>query len=137
MGLSLAPVPQRLEGLTCMLHCFFQFPDACSKFKLEKLSSSESKFLGALILQQPLDYAVRPFYQLQLSASVSNYASSWHKLLTTITMNYCFKLSSHIMFCKCLASFLKTYNYHNTNNKIIWGQMIATVLLPNFLLKEP
>jgi len=51
----------------------FQFPDSCSKFKVEKLSSSESKFLGALILQQPLDYAVRPFYQLQLSASVSNY----------------------------------------------------------------
>jgi hypothetical protein len=54
----------------------FQFPDACSKFKVEKLNSSESKFLGALILQQPLDYAVRPFYQLQLSASVSNYVYS-------------------------------------------------------------
>jgi hypothetical protein len=51
----------------------FQFPDACSKFKVEKLSSSENKFLGFLILQQPLDYSIRPFYQLLLSASVSNY----------------------------------------------------------------
>jgi len=32
--------------------------------------------LGALILQQPLDYAVRPFYQLQLSASDGEHNSS-------------------------------------------------------------
>lgn len=51
----------------------FQFPDACSKFKVKKLSSNEYKFLGALILQQPLDYSVKPFYQLLLSATVSNY----------------------------------------------------------------
>ncbi|GFG39325.1 hypothetical protein Cfor_05830, partial [Coptotermes formosanus] len=53
-----------------------QLPDACSKFKVEKLSASESKFLGALILQQPLDYSVRPFYQLQLSASDGEHNSS-------------------------------------------------------------
>jgi hypothetical protein len=58
-----------------LMYCgvMFQFPDACSKFEVEKLSSSEDKFLGALILQQPLDYSVRPFYQLLLSATVSNY----------------------------------------------------------------
>lgn len=58
-----------------LMHCvvMFQFPDACSKFKVQKLSSSEDKFLGALLLQQPLHYSVRPFYQLLLSATVSNY----------------------------------------------------------------
>ncbi|PNF35261.1 hypothetical protein B7P43_G04794, partial [Cryptotermes secundus] len=53
-----------------------QFPDACSKFKVEKLHSSEDKFLGALILQQKLDYSIRPFYQLLLSASDGKHNSS-------------------------------------------------------------
>ncbi|XP_021925581.1 cadherin-87A isoform X2 [Zootermopsis nevadensis] len=53
-----------------------QFPDACSKFKVKKLSSNEYKFLGALILQQPLDYSVKPFYQLLLSATDGEHNSS-------------------------------------------------------------
>jgi hypothetical protein len=28
-------------------------------------------------------------------------------------------------------------NNHNTNNKIIFGQLLSTLLLSNFLLKEP
>ncbi|PSN52632.1 hypothetical protein C0J52_14597, partial [Blattella germanica] len=58
-----------------------QFPDACSKFEVVKLQSSpefssQHQFVGALILRQSLDYAVRPFYQLLLNATDGSFEST-------------------------------------------------------------
>ncbi|XP_015514773.1 cadherin-87A isoform X1 [Neodiprion pinetum] len=46
-----------------------QFPDACQKFSIVDVEKSENTYVGALVLQQPLDYRERPFYQLLLMAS--------------------------------------------------------------------
>ncbi|KAL7306286.1 hypothetical protein TKK_0001717 [Trichogramma kaykai] len=46
-----------------------QFPDACTKFKIIDIEKSQDTYIGALVLQRPLDYKERPFYQLVLRAS--------------------------------------------------------------------
>jgi hypothetical protein len=48
-----------------------------------------------------------------------------------------FELSSYLMFLQPFALFLKICNNRNTNNKIIFGQLIVTVLLKIFLLEHP
>lgn len=48
-----------------------QFLDACEKFGIVNVERSQNAYVGALVLQQPLDYRERPFYQLLLRASVS------------------------------------------------------------------
>ncbi|EFN85300.1 Cadherin-87A [Harpegnathos saltator] len=45
-----------------------QFPDACEKFGIKTVESSQNGYVGALMLKQPLDYRERPFYQLLLRA---------------------------------------------------------------------
>ncbi|XP_029049380.1 cadherin-87A [Osmia bicornis bicornis] len=46
-----------------------QFLDACEKFSIVNVERSQNAYVGALVLQQPLDYRERPFYQLLLRAS--------------------------------------------------------------------
>ncbi|XP_076686160.1 cadherin 87A isoform X2 [Andrena cerasifolii] len=46
-----------------------QFLDACEKFRIANVERSQDAYVGALVLQQPLDYRERPFYQLLLRAS--------------------------------------------------------------------
>ncbi|XP_043681793.1 cadherin-87A [Vespula pensylvanica] len=46
-----------------------QFLDACQKFGIVNVEKSQNTYVGALVLQQPLDYRERPFYQLLLRAS--------------------------------------------------------------------
>nr|XP_012135515.1 PREDICTED: cadherin-87A isoform X2 [Megachile rotundata] len=46
-----------------------QFLDACEKFGIVDVERSQNAYVGALVLQQPLDYRERPFYQLLLRAS--------------------------------------------------------------------
>ncbi|KAJ8670760.1 hypothetical protein QAD02_002019 [Eretmocerus hayati] len=46
-----------------------QFPDACNKFRIVDVERSQDTYIGALILEQPLDYKERPFYQLLLKAT--------------------------------------------------------------------
>jgi len=121
----------------------FQFPDACSKFKVQKLSSSEDKYLGAILLQQPLDYSIKPFYQLLLSATVSNlFKYSRYCLLVCILVwvNCSQNFQSHIFISSPdkvfvlspSTSFSDINNTCNTNNKII---LHLTIIL--FISKFP
>ncbi|XP_012283433.1 cadherin-87A [Orussus abietinus] len=60
-----------LLGNNIELYCIpqQQFPDACEKFGIVDVEKSQNTYVGALVLQQPLDYRERPFYQLILRAS--------------------------------------------------------------------
>ncbi|XP_058810290.1 cadherin-87A isoform X2 [Phymastichus coffea] len=53
--------------LTCVP--LLQFPDACSKFSIVDLNKNQDSYIGALVLNQSLDYKERAFYQFLLQAS--------------------------------------------------------------------